>query len=301
MTLSGSFFMTGRFAAACAEAGSVARFEVRGVMIGGTTPETVAAYWSAFGLGCLGLLRQSEERTAELYGKARQLGPAGQVSLLLLLARMVLIVSRDNQRARTYTDEFQPLAVAHGLSLFVLVARFNRGWLNVRDGDGEVGLTEMRAALQAMHASNQVMWSSYAHFLLADAFSFIGRIDDALASLNEGLALAERTGAAWLDAELHRSKGELLLKGPVPDPLQAEQNLQRAIDIARQQSAKLFELRAATGLASLWSAEGRRAEARDLLAPVYDRFTEGFGSIDLKEARAVLVELGEQRPSLSRA
>ena len=148
-------------------------------------------------------------------------------------------------------------------------------------------------ALAAMHAINYLMWSSYCYFLLADALSLVGQCEEALASLHEGLAVTACTGEAWFDAELHRLRGELLLKPHEPDPLQAEQELRTAIDIARGQSAKLFELRAATSLARLWSGQGRRAEARELLARVYGWFTEGFASLDLQQARSVLADLGE--------
>jgi len=103
----------------------------------------------------------------------------------------------------------------------------------------------------------------------------------------------ERYAAAFRENRLH---GEFLLQGNEPDPVQAERELRAAIGVARSQSAKLFELRAATSLARLWSGQGRRAEARELLAPVYDWFAEGFGSVDLQKTRAVLAELGEARP-----
>ncbi len=155
----------------------------------------------------------------------------------------------------------------------------------------------MRTALEAMHAVNYVMWIQYSYFLLADALIFSGRDEEALACLDNGLTLSVRPGEVWLDAELHRLRGELLLKTIEPDPWGAERDLRAAIDIARGQSAKLFELRAATSLGRLWRGQDRRTEALDLLAPVYDWFTEGFGTVDLQEARAVLAELGEPRPS----
>jgi predicted ATPase len=109
--------------------------------------------------------------------------------------------------------------------------------------------------------------------------------------LAEALEISCRTADTWFTAELYRRRGELLLAGPVPDAGGAETALQRALAIARDQSAKLFELRAAASLARLWAAQGKCAEARDLLAPVYGWFTEGFATPDLKQAKLLLEQL----------
>ena len=116
-----------------------------------------------------------------------------------------------------------------------------------------------------------------------------GDLDGALAAVTEGLATIEETGERWWEAELHRLRGMLLMaRRDMPG---AEVTLRRAIDLARLQQAKSLELRAATSLAGLWGEQGRRAEASDLLAPIYGWFTEGFDTADLKEAKALLDEL----------
>jgi predicted ATPase len=116
----------------------------------------------------------------------------------------------------------------------------------------------------------------------------MGRRAEAIAALDAGLGFSKRTGAMWFDAELHRRKAELLLNMSIANISDAERELRHAIDIARQQSAKLFELRAATSLARLWADQRRRSEAHDLLSPVHDWFTEGLSSIDLQEAKKVI-------------
>jgi predicted ATPase len=108
--------------------------------------------------------------------------------------------------------------------------------------------------------------------------------------LDDALQIAETTGERWLEAELYRRKGDLLLRRRQAES--AEGLLCKSLSIAREQEAKLWELRAAVSLARLWSEQGRRVEARELLAPVYGWFTEGFGTPDLKDARALLDELG---------
>ena len=102
---------------------------------------------------------------------------------------------------------------------------------------------------------------------------------------------AETTKESWLGADIHRIAGEIALKSPEPDTAKAEANFERALTVARQQQAKSWELRAAMSMARLWRDQGKRDEARELLAPVYGWFTEGFDTLDLKDARALLDEL----------
>jgi predicted ATPase len=127
--------------------------------------------------------------------------------------------------------------------------------------------------------------------LRADARRVSGQLEEAIALLREALDRSEATGERWFEAELHRIKGDVLLRAPEVDPAEAETCLRKAIEVAQRQGARLWELRAATSLARLWGDQGRRAEAHDLLAPVYGWFTEGFETADLKEAKALLNEL----------
>src|SRR5262249_15117153 len=127
---------------------------------------------------------------------------------------------------------------------------------------------------------------------LADGQRAAGRYADALGAVESGLAVATATGQHFWDAGLHQLKGELLLDTDPADAAEAEALFRRALDIARAQEAKSFELRAATSLARLLRDQGKRAEARALLAPIYGWFTEGFDTGDLVEARALLEELG---------
>jgi predicted ATPase len=112
-----------------------------------------------------------------------------------------------------------------------------------------------------------------------------------LERIAEAFALVQRTGERFWEAELYRLKGELLLAQSLDNPTEAESCFQHAIAIDRNQSAKSLELRAATSLARLWQAQGKRKEAYDLLAPVYGWFTEGFDTADVQEAKALLEQL----------
>jgi predicted ATPase len=127
--------------------------------------------------------------------------------------------------------------------------------------------------------------------LLAEASGKRGQVEEGLHLLAEALAVANDTGECRWDAELHRLKGELLLARPAEHHAEAETCFRQALDVARRQEAKAFELRATMSLARLWQRQGKRAAAYALLAPIYGWFTEGFDTADLQEARALLVEL----------
>ena len=123
----------------------------------------------------------------------------------------------------------------------------------------------------------------------------MGQPEAGLTALTEALTLADTTGERWYEPELYRLKGELLLQQNAANQVEAENCFQQAIVIAQNQEAKSLELRAATSMARLWHQQGRRQEAYDLLAPVYNWFTEGFDTADLQEAKALLDELEDGR------
>jgi predicted ATPase len=131
--------------------------------------------------------------------------------------------------------------------------------------------------------------------LLADAHGIQGEPEAGLTALAEALTLTDTTGELWSEAELYRLKGALLLQQNADNYIEAETCFHHALDIARNQQAKSWELRAATSLAKLWQQQGKRKEAYDLLAPVYNWFTEGFDTADLQEAKALLDELEDGR------
>jgi len=126
---------------------------------------------------------------------------------------------------------------------------------------------------------------------LATAHAELGQFDDAWRCIEEAITAAERTKETWFEAEVNRVAGEITLKSPEPDTAKAEACFERALAVARGQQAKSWELRASTNLARLWRDQGKRDAARALLAPVYGWFTEGFDTLDLKEAKALLDEL----------
>jgi predicted ATPase len=126
---------------------------------------------------------------------------------------------------------------------------------------------------------------------LAAAHAELSQFDDAWRCIGEAITAVETTKERWWEAEINRIAGEIALKSPEPDAAKAEAYFERALAVARKQQAKSWELRAAMSMARLWRDQGKRDEARNLLAPVYGWFTEGFDTLDLKEAKALLDEL----------
>ena len=165
-----------------------------------------------------------------------------------------------------------------------------RGWVKVKNGDAAEGISLLRSGSAACRAVGAEVWMPHFLDLLAQACEIAGQIDEALSLFNDTLQTVERTGERWFAAELSRHKGELLLRQGHSEA--AEELYRKALSIARGQEAKLWELRAAVSLARLRRNQGRPAEARDLLAPVYGWFTEGFDTADLRDAKALLDELG---------
>lgn len=198
---------------------------------------------------------------------------------------------RDVAAARHEADRLIALARARGIPYWTSLGDFLRGWALSEDGQAEAGLAVMRQAVAGMRLGGHLIQVPHELVLQAQACARAGRTDEGLALLGEAQEAVERTGERSQEAELHRTRAELLLAGDASREVEAEQSLGRALAVARAQEARLWELRAAGSLARLRREQGRRAEARDLLAPVYGWFTEGFGTPDLIEARELLAAL----------
>ncbi|MBV8334257.1 MAG: AAA family ATPase, partial [Alphaproteobacteria bacterium] len=190
-------------------------------------------------------------------------------------------------RTRDAAEIGLALATEQIIPFFAAQAMVLRGWALVEQGQRE-GIARLREGIDAYRATGADLESPHWAALLAEACGKAGQTKEALRVVREALTEVERTGIRYHEAELHRLEGELRFGF---DKAEAEACFQRAIAVARAQQAKSFELRAATSLARLWQRRGQRAKARDLLAPVYDWFTEGFDTADLKEAKALLDEL----------
>jgi predicted ATPase len=180
----------------------------------------------------------------------------------------------------------------HGLKVWHARGRCFNGALLIKRGDADCGLRLLRSGIGELRATG--FGSRFTMFLsvLAEGLAGAGQLADALLTVDEALARSERNEDRWCFARLLCIKGELILLENAPDAAAAtEGHFRQALDWARRQGALSWELRAATSLARLWHNQGRSKEARELLAPVYDRFTEGFDTADLKATKALLDEL----------
>jgi predicted ATPase len=149
----------------------------------------------------------------------------------------------------------------------------------------------MQRALADFRATGSLTTTSLFLSLIAEVQSRFGQCDEAMAAIEEALAIIEETGERAFEAEVHRTRGELLLAGAVSNAAQAEQSFRLAIEVARRQKAKSWELRVTLSLSRLLRASNRRDEARAMLSEIYNWFTEGFDTADLKDAKALLEEL----------
>ena len=170
-------------------------------------------------------------------------------------------------------------------------AQLRWGWALTEQGHGQEAMVLIGEGTDLMQATGARLWRPYQLSLLAEAHTQAGQAQEAQEILSEALTAARKTRERFWEAELHRMKGELHLAGTAGDMGKAEACFKQALKVARRQKAKSLELRAATSLARLWQGQGKPAEARKKLAPIYDWFTEGFDTADLKEAKALLGEL----------
>ena len=238
-------------------------------------------------LFCLGHpdqgLAQSNAAVAEARGLAHLPSLAGMLSIGATLVGVDAVFGQ-------WVDELVAIATEQGFPYWRAQGTILRGWLAVENGDVPEGIFRLRSCLAAYRAIGTQNWMAYYVALLASACKIAGHIEEAMALLDESLRIVETTGECWFAAELNRLKGYLMLSQGRSDA--AEELYRKALGIAREQEAKLWELRTAASFARLRLDQGRRTEARDLLAPVYGWFTEGFNTQDLKEAKALLDELG---------
>ncbi len=206
---------------------------------------------------------------------------------------------RDGRTAQARAQATIALVNEHGFSpLWGAHGTLVRGWALAEHGQAKEEIAHIHHALDVLQTVGFHLYRPYFFGLLAEALGKAGRAQEGLGVLAEALATGHRTGERWYDAELHRLQGELTLEpleSGVPGvdrETKAEACFLKAIETARQQGARLFELRAVMSLARLRRRQGRRAEARSELAEIYGWFTEGFDTQDLQEARALLGELG---------
>ena len=237
----------------------------------------------------LGYPDQALAQSRAAIAAAGRLAHPPSVAVTLGCGTMLALFAKDHAAFGEWLDQMVAIANEQSFDFWGAYGTICRGWIKVINGDVVEGMSLLRSGLGAYRATGGETYMPHHIDLLARACEIVGRVDEALALLDEALQIVESTGERWFAAELYRHKGQLLLRQGHSEA--AEDLYRKALGIAEEQEAKLWELRAAVSLARLRRDEERRAEARDLLAPVYGWFTEGFGTRDLKEAKALLDEL----------
>ncbi len=178
-----------------------------------------------------------------------------------------------------------------GASFWKAMGTIFEGCLFAMTGEPARAVSSIASAIVPYRSTGATLYMPFYLSYLALAHAHLEQFDDAQRCIGEALTTLQLTGSKWLEADIHRFSGEIALLSPDRDVAEAERRFERALELARAQQARSWELRAATSLARLWRDQGRRGEAHDLLAPVYRSFAEGFDTSDLKQAGALLEEL----------
>jgi predicted ATPase len=183
------------------------------------------------------------------------------------------------------------LAVETGAVPWNALGILDQGRLLALTGKASDAVQMMNSGIAAFRSTGSTTWVPWHLSFLASAYVELGQFDDAWRCIGEAMTAVETTKERWCEAEINRIAGEIALKSPEPETAKAEACFERALEVARQQEAKSWELRAAMSMARLWRDQGKVQQAGELLIPVYGWFTEGFDTRDLKEAKALLDEL----------
>jgi class 3 adenylate cyclase/predicted ATPase len=240
-------------------------------------------------LFCLGFPDKALAQSQAAIAEARRLTHPPSFASTLANGATLLSLVGDNAALSEWADQLVAVTNEQGFPYWGAQGTIYSGWVKVKNGDVAEGISLLGACSAAFRGTGAELWMPYHIAFLARAYEIADRVEEAWTLLGEALQIADRTGERWFAAELNRHKGQLLLRQGRRKA--AEELYRKALNIAEEQEAKLWELRAAASLARLRRDQDRSAEARDLLAPVYGWFTEGFDTPDLKEAKALLKSL----------
>jgi class 3 adenylate cyclase/predicted ATPase len=240
----------------------------------------------------LGYPDQALKRSYEALAIAQTLSDPMSLGLAQTFAGALRQYRGEAREAQRHAETTITLCLENGLPNFFDYATVLSGWVMVSDGHNQEGTEQIQQGLAALHESGAELRKPYFLCLLADACLGANHYDQGLSALQEALAAADKNEDRNQEPEIYRLEGELLLGRDSSNASQAQTCFERAIAVARTRSAKSLELRATTSLARLLSAQGKRDEARVMLGDIYNWFTEGFDTGDLKDAKALLDELG---------
>ena len=238
----------------------------------------------------LGYPDQAQRRSYEALALARELSHPYDVVFALNQAVVLHQLRREGRLAYERAEEALTFCTEQGFTQQLAMGTILQGWGLAAQGQVDKGIAQMHQGLAASQAAGIGLGRAPVLAQLAEVYWHTGQTEEGLCLLAEALAVMDRTGECWWEAEVHRLKGELLLaqEGTRQKWVEAEECFRHALEVARHQQAKSLELRAAMSMSRLWQRQGRCTAAYHLLAEIYGWFTEGFDTVDLQEAKALL-------------
>jgi predicted ATPase len=215
-------------------------------------------------------------------------GHAGTLMYAHFHTALTNILCAKYPAANAQSSEAVQLADEKGAAIWKALGTMEKGCVVALSGSALEATQMITSGISTYQSTGSRVYLPFFLSHLSRAHAEIGQFDDAWRCIGEAMTAVETTRERWCEAEVHRTRGEIALLSPNPNAAKAEAYFERALAVAREQMAKSWELRAAMSLARLWRDQGKRDEARELLAPVYGWFTEGFDTHDLEEAKALL-------------
>jgi class 3 adenylate cyclase/predicted ATPase len=255
--------------------------------------KVLAQLYQSQTLWILGYADQARQVCDEMVAAARRQGIDFQLSWILGWGNSAYQYCGQIDEFAKRVNESMAIATEHHFTSVTSQGNCFKGWTMAKRGQLADGLAHIQQGLRAWEGSGAGICTPHFRTFYAQILGDVGQTTDALVEIEKAEAQIASWQECWGQAETLRTKGELLLIHEAPDVQQSEESFQKSLDVAQSQSAKGWELRAATSLARLWMSQGKGKEAHDLLAPVYEWFTEGFDTKDLKEAKALLEELAQ--------
>jgi predicted ATPase len=222
---------------------------------------------------------------------ARQDGHAGTLMYAQFHTSLTNVLCAKYAAANAQSDEVVRLADEKGAALWKALATMQKGSVLALSENISDGIQMITSGIAAYRSTGSRVYLPIFWSHLSSAYVQLGRFDDAWRCISEAMTELQTTNERWYEAEVIRITGEIALKLPQLGPSHAQGYFERALTVAHAQQARSWELRASMSMARLWRGQGKRNEARDLLAPVYGGFTEGFDTYDLREANVLLHEL----------
>jgi class 3 adenylate cyclase/predicted ATPase/tRNA A37 threonylcarbamoyladenosine biosynthesis protein TsaE len=251
----------------------------------------VVLCWRALALWVLGYPEAALADTDYALNDAREIDQAATLMFVLVNTSYTRICCGNYAAANARADEILALADEKGASMWKALGIIHQGCMLALTGKISKAVKMITSGIGPYRSTGSTIFMPWYLPILARAYAELGQFNEAWGSIAEALNATEATEERWCEAEVHRVAGEIVLMSPELETAKAEAYFERALTVARQQQAKSWELRAAMSMARLWRDQGKRDEARELLAPVYGWFTEGFDTLDLKQAKALLAEL----------